>query len=310
MKPSIPVFLEQCASYSDTHVVQAFLARVFEKRYSSLRNQKILIKPNLVSFRNRGLAATNGQFLLALIDFLVAGGARVHIGDSPAFGSARWVLRGIGLGTELRRRNIPIIEFQKVAVKTTPAGLKVGVSAEIYDYELLVNVPKVKAHCQMHVTLAVKNIFGVVKGMRKSFFHMQLGDRPGVFPGLLLDLLALIPDTFTVVDGIVAMHKDGPVRGEPLNLGLLAAGEDAVAVDRALLEVLALDPVASPVYAEAKRRQFAGMDLESVTFPLRTPDVFHGSGFFPPAELQSVRFNPFRFFQSSIKRFGLQLTRR
>ncbi len=307
MKQLIPVFLERCKSYYHTHTLKAFFATVFEQRYSSLRGQKVLIKPNLISPRKKGIATTHGLFLLALIDFLVDCRARVDVGDSPAFGSAERVLEGIGLAGELRRRNVSIVEFDKVVNKTTPDGLNVGISAAIYDYDLLVNVPKVKAHCQMYVTLAVKNIFGVVKGMRKSLFHMQLGDRDGKFPALLLDLLPLIPDTFTVVDGIVAMHRDGPIRGEPLNLGLVAAGENILAVERALLEVLEINPFASPVYAEAYKRKLEGVDIENIAFPLLNPDAFHGSGFCPPDRLQSVRFNPFRFLHGNMKRLVLQL---
>ncbi len=55
-------------------------------------------------------------------------------------------------------------------------------------------------------------------------------------------------------------------------------------------------------------RQLGGVDMHNVTFPLRTPDAFHGSGFCPPDELQSVHFNPFHFFRRNIKRLGMKVT--
>ena len=275
-----------------------------------MRALKVLLKPNLISAQGRGLAVTDGRLVLALVDFLLDHGASVCIGDSPAFGSARWVLRGIGLEKELKVRNVVIADFQRVAERRLASGRKVGVAADIYDCDLLLNVPKVKGHAQMYVTLGVKNLFGIVKGVRKSMLHMRLGDAEGAFAGLILDLLDILPPNITLVDGIVALHRGGPIYGEPLELGCLAFAEDAVAVDRALLDVLELDPEKSPLFREAQRRSYAAAELENLHFPLKAPGVFHGSCFQPPEDIMPIRFNPFRFLKGNVKRICMKVSGR
>ena len=54
-----------------------------------------------------------------------------------------------------------------------------------------------------------------------------------------------------IVDAIVAGQGEGPLRSEPLPLGLLAAGESAAALDWVLAIVLGYDPELVPIVREA-----------------------------------------------------------
>ena len=274
----------------------------------SLRSARVLLKPNLISARNGQLACTDGRLLVAAARWFIDRGARVRVGDSPSFGSARAVLTKIGALDALARLGAEVVEFHKAVVTQLPGGVEVPLAAAALEADLLVNLPRVKAHAQMRVTLAVKNYFGCVSGFHKPWWHMRHGGDQPRFPALLVALLAVLPDGLSLVDGVVAMHGSGPVHGEPYPLGLLACATNPVAVDTALLAVLGVDPELSPLWRAARRAGLRGTRLDELHFPEAAPADMAVRDFVVPATLNPIRFNPFRFAKNSLRRLVLRLT--
>ena len=271
----------------------------------SLRTSRILLKPNLITATNGTLACTDWRLIAAAARWFLARGARVRVGDSPSFGSARSVLAAIGALPSLHALGVPVVEFRHTRDVVLPGGKRAALATAALECDLLVNLPKVKAHAQMGVTLAVKNYFGCLAGLQKPWWHMVHGGAQGVFSELLVELLAVLPAGVSLVDGIVAMHRTGPVHGDPFPLGLLACGSNPVALDTALLAVLGVDPARSPLWLAARRKGIRGTALADLAFPLLTPAECRSSGFMTPEELSPVRFNPFRFLKNSLKRLLL-----
>jgi uncharacterized protein (DUF362 family) len=268
----------------------------------NLPGQKILLKPNLISGHGSPLSCTDGHLLAALAELFSDRGAHILLGDSPAFGSAGSVLQKRGIEPLISRFNIKIVEFITPVKKELAHDFTVTVSAEALDCDLFVNVPKIKAHKQMFVTCAVKNLFGIVLGMRKALAHMMHGKTHIRFADLMLDLIALLPPHISIVDGIEAMHRDGPISGERLDLGCLAGAEDPVAMDTAILHLLELDLKKAPIWQAAARRDMVGSKVDNLIYPLSKPADFRGSGFIAPDVLYPVPFNPARFMLSSVRR--------
>jgi uncharacterized protein (DUF362 family) len=307
MRKHIAVYLQRCRTY-DLESLKYFFDHCFGEMVNfSPHSARVFIKPNLISAGGTGLACTDPQFLLALGEWLIDNGAVVGIGDSPAFGKASSVLRSLGIDGELRRRGIMISDFSNVTTKKLACGIAVGVAAEPLSCDYFLNVPKLKAHNQMYVTLALKNIFGIVQGVRKSMLHMRHGGADNMFSRIILDLLDLLPPHYTVLDGIRAMHRQGPIHGTRLDLGCVAFSPDPVALDTALLQALQLDPYRSPLWREAKKKEYPGADICNILFPLLQPASFYGTSFSAPEQLSPIRFNPFRFLWNNIKRSGLKL---
>lgn len=303
MAELIPVLLGRQSSY-DHRRIKAFCETAvgeFEPG-RNFHGSTILLKPNLISSRASRLACSDGRFLRALAEWFIDSGARVQIGDSPSFGSAAQVLRQKGIEAELAGLNLEVIEFSQPMEKILSHGVKVGVSAEPLECDLLVNLPRVKAHSQMYVTLSVKNFFGIVCGMRKAMCHMKNGLSHRKFGDLMLDLTGLVPHHMTIIDGIEAMHRRGPIKGELLELGLLGAARDPVALDTALLDALELDSRKCPIWRAAEARSLGGARIPSISFRGEQPQAFHGSGFQAPSILNPVPFNPVRFLISSLRR--------
>jgi uncharacterized protein (DUF362 family) len=273
----------------------------------TLRTARILLKPNLITARNGSLPCTEGRFITAVARWFLEQGAQVAIGDSPAFGSARAVLDAIGALSTLQSLGVPVVEFSRTQPIILPCGQPAAMAAAAMECDLLVNLPRVKAHSQMRVTLAVKNYFGCLSGFHKPWWHMAHGGNNGRFAALLLDLLAVLPPSLSLVDGIVGMHQTGPIHGEPFSLGVMSCGVNPVAIDTALLVLLGIDSSQSPLWRAACQAGIQGTVLEDLVFPLAAPVGLRVQGFVVPDELGPVRFNPFRFVRNSLKRLLLRV---
>ncbi len=310
MVASIVVCLERCRGY-ERKVLQAALERVIPwiGELNLSPGTRVLLKPNLISAGAPSLACTHAAFIAAVAAWFLDHGCRVVIGDSPAFGSAINAVERQGIARAVRGMNIQVVEFASVVCRRLSSGISVGIAAEALDCDLLVNLPKIKAHDQMYVSMAAKNIFGIVKGPRKSWLHMRYGGSHTEFARIILDLQELLPENITLADGIEVMHRHGPMHGDLLFLGCLAASRSPVALDTAVLELLELEPGRSPLWRVARDSALPGAYLSGIEFPLLAPSDFFGSGFMAPEILNPVRFRPLRYVFNSLKRVVLGLHR-
>ncbi|MFZ5797774.1 MAG: DUF362 domain-containing protein [Desulfobulbus sp.] len=305
---STTVALARCADYREPALLDVIDRMWVACAPSfSLRGTQVLLKPNLITARRGLLACTEGRFILAAAKWHLDQGSRVTVGDSPAFGTVESILEQLGIGRQLRDMGVRITDFRQTRQVALPSGLRVGVACEALDCDHLVNLPRVKAHVQMRVTLAVKNYFGCVGGMRKPLWHMVHGGRQGRFADHLVELLDVLPGGITLLDGITAMHRTGPTGGEPFPLGVAACSENPVALDLALLEVLGVGLEASPLFAACRRRGLAGSEPESLKYPLASPADLQTAGFVVPPDLVSIRFNPLRFVKNSLRRLLIRM---
>ncbi|MFP4056633.1 MAG: DUF362 domain-containing protein [Candidatus Brocadiia bacterium] len=102
------------------------------------------------------------------------------------------------------------------------------------DSDVLVDVAALKTHHLTGVTLGMKNLFGLLPQPKRAF-HPQLDQ-------VLCDLCRMRKPDLVLIDGLVAMEGQGPVRGEPVAMDLLIAGRDIVAVDAVGCAVMGIEP--------------------------------------------------------------------
>lgn len=307
---AIPVFLARCPGY-DRLAISAIIENMAAGLAlpSSFAGKTVLLKPNLISATAPALACSDADFVAAVAGWFLDCGAKVRIGDSPAFGTAVRAMQQHGIADAVKGMNVDLIDFATPAERRLACGLAITVAGEALDCDLLVNLPRIKAHNQMYVTLSIKNIFGIVLGMRKAMLHMREGASHRRFADIILDLLDILPPSITFADGIVAMHREGPVGGEPLPLACVAGAVDMVALDTAILLLLELDSRCCPLSLAAAARRMPGADAADIVYPGLTPDAFTGSGFVAPTELNGIRFNPLRFLRGLLRRFALAISR-
>ena len=150
----------------------------------------------------------------------------------------------------------------------------------VVEADLIVSLPKLKTHHWVGMTAAMKNLYGVLPGIRygwpKNVLH-----HAGI-PQTVFDINASLPKTIAVVDGIVGMEGDGPILGSAKPLGLLAIGLNPTAVDATCAHHGARPgadqlPEAGPPAGAAGRAidSRAGETWQSLATPFTILDVPH-----------------------------------
>lgn len=307
--PRFPVALTPCSNYERQEVEAAVRRSMLACGLlppsgpgTLSPGDRVLVKPNLL--RAHALSCTHPEVVRAVCLCLQEHGLRVLVGDSPGFGTARGVAESVGLAEALRPLGLDIhalSDAQRVRLSAAAGGGHWGVARLAMECDHIVSVPRVKAHSQMRLTLAVKNLFGCVCGLRKAVAHAVQGRTLEMFTAALLDLWAQLPPTSAVADGVTAMHVTGPSGGQPFALGCVGAASSAMALDTALGTILGMDPALVPLWDAARMRGLPQSYARNLDYVLSMPDAFAAKGFVTP-ELTDVSFQPHRLCMSLCRR--------
>ncbi|MBI2412750.1 MAG: DUF362 domain-containing protein [Deltaproteobacteria bacterium] len=255
------VSITRCASYETQEAYRAIKESIDllggMERFVS-RGERILLKPNLLAGKPPETAVTTHPEVVRAIIRLVkeAGGVPI-VGDSPGLGTALKVADKCGVASVCREEGVELIDLKTLVVAENPGGLtfkRLEVAKEALDCDGIINIPKLKTHAQMFLTLGVKNLFGCVPGKLKPQWHLSAGVESSHFAAMLLDLYSFLKPRLTVMDGIVGMEGNGPGAGDPREIGLVFASADAVALDTVATIVLGADPHDLPLLKAASIR--------------------------------------------------------
>ena len=231
------VILVPCDSYDEEKVYNAMNTGLREMgglgRFIS-RDEKILVKPNfLTNVENDRPVATHKSVISAFLRILSENGYyNVKCGDSPAIVSARSVITSLGMkeedfyGAQIASMN------EEVTVKYPEGkvGREFSLAREAAEADAVIGLCKMKTHALMGITGAVKNMYGLICGKRKSLGHVKYPDA-AKFAKMLVDINNCVKPRFSVMDAVVAMEGNGPTSGDPVKMGLLLFSDDPVAMD-------------------------------------------------------------------------------
>lgn len=299
------VALARAEGYDDPNL-EKLVSQVLEESHIKISaGARVLVKPNLLT--KSELACTNPGIVAATCKWLLDKGAKVTVGDSPAFGTALSVAKAIGLTAALMPLRLEVTDFgkiKKLRLKPANSTLKpvVGIAAEALESDLILSIPKVKAHSQLRLTLGVKNCYGVICGLRKAICHARFGDSLDFFCDCVTALWRELPPVAALCDGVIAMHQTGPIHGKPFKLKMIAASRSAPAADLAIVNTLR-QPVSALPLLKALSRIHALP--EAIAYPMLEPEDFNANGFTVPDKLKEISFNPLYLARSLLKRIWL-----
>jgi uncharacterized protein (DUF362 family) len=272
--------------------------------------QRVLLKPNLLTgARPTKECVTRPEIVECVAQLVKEVGGQPFFGDSPAFGSAMGVAKSNGYLPMMARIDLPVVEFHGQRYDTASKNFDtLLLSKEAMNADVVINLPKVKSHVQLTMTLGVKNLFGCVPGKMKAWWHMSAGKDADKFGEMLVATAQAIDPDLTIIDGIIGHEGNGPSNGEPRALGVLGASANVFALDAAMLEVLNIDTSLVPTAAAAQRLGYAPA-LAAIAFPLSCPADLQFSGWQLPAALMPIDFALPRVIKSTFRHLYIRLIR-
>jgi len=215
---------------------------------SSMRGRTILLKPNLVEpSRASSWTTTHPAVVVAAAEVFRRHGARVVVGEGPGhLRDTELALFESGVGDALVQVDMPFADLNyEESVSLANRGHLSPLDhfflpKSVLTADLVVSLPKLKTHHWVGMTAAMKNMYGILPGVRygwpKNVLHYA-----GI-PQTVVDLCATVPSVIAIVDAIECMQGDGPITGSRKQLGMLVLGANLAAVDATCARVMGLAP--------------------------------------------------------------------
>ncbi|MDV3353227.1 DUF362 domain-containing protein [Leptothoe sp. LEGE 181152] len=263
--------------------------------------QRVLLKPNLLTgARPTKECTTRAELVYCVAKLVQEVGGQPFLGDSPAFGSAYGVAKANGLLQWAKKLDLPIVELHGKRYQFQQEGNfdNLLLSKEAMEADVVINLPKVKSHVQLTLTLGVKNLFGCVPGKMKAWWHMESGKDCQKFAQMLVETAQAIDPDLTILDGIIGHEGNGPSGGEPRRLGVLGASQNVYALDRAMVDVLQIKPSQVPTVAASQR---LGLCPTNIDFVLQSPAELYIDNWQLPEKLMPIDFGMPRVMKSTFK---------
>ncbi|MEM9923505.1 MAG: DUF362 domain-containing protein [Cyanobacteria bacterium P01_D01_bin.50] len=263
---------------------------------------RVLLKPNLLTgSRPKSECTTRPEMVYAVANMVIEAGGKPFLGDSPAFGSPRGVALANGYENILQELNLEIVEFHAQRYQIVNEKFNhLLLSKETMEADVVINLPKVKSHAQLVLTLGVKNLFGCVPGKMKAWWHMEAGKDAKRFGEMLVETANAINPNLTIIDGIIGHEGNGPSGGEPRELGILGASTDVFALDRAIVEILKVPPEQIPTVAASMRLGICPQ-LDAINFVQLHPDLLQIDDWQLPSKLMPIDFGMPRVIKSTFR---------
>ena len=229
-------------------------------------NDLVLINPSWVAppVEREAGCITIPEVTRAVADIVRDSGARPVIAESSAIGvDSEKVIEQSGY-LKLRELGYEVIDLKSLntTVDLPVENAKVFERIQTWDLvqqaDVIISVPKLKTHDQTEMTCAIKKLKGLLTDKNKKAMHRQ-----GLFEGVI-DLLAAVKPGLAVVDAIVCQEGAGPVFGKPVEMNLILAGKDLVAVDAVSARLIGYDPRETLLTVNAARRGLGVMEPERI----------------------------------------------
>ena len=262
------VFSVKQDNYEQSNVISA-INRIFSyfggiERYVK-KSDTVLLKANMLSANEvQKRVTTDPSVVRAVAVAVINAGGKPVICDSPGLDKFSNVAKKSGLAAVAEELGIPCEELtspMELPNSKSAVFRKIEVSQKVIDADVVINLPKMKTHGQMVLTMGVKNLFGTVVAQRKAEWHYKVGLRRDLFASLLIDIYMGIKPSFTLLDGIWGMEGMGPSNGKPRNFGMLAGAENALTLDFHMCKLLGLPLSEFPLWQAAKQRNLPEAEI-------------------------------------------------
>ena len=238
-------------------------------------NAKVVIKPNIVvwldgPYPKWGVVTTSAVMEETVIllkeygvnDISIAEGSLQLTPNAKQIGQASF--KGLGYDTLRDRYGVKLLDvwerpFEKVAVDD---GLSLQVNSDLLASDFLVNLPVLKTHAQVKVSLGIKNLKGFLNVSSRKKCHSA--DTTKDLEYMISRLPGFLPPSATIIDGIYTLERGPSFDGKPKKSDLVIASSNMLAADMVGAKVLGHDPDDIPYLVRAASDMGLSSDLAGI----------------------------------------------
>jgi len=231
------------------------------------RGQKVLVKPNIGWDAPPERAANTNPIIVRRIieQCKDAGASEVYVFDNTC---NKWdrCYKNSGIEEMVKKAGGKMVPgntesfYKEVTIPGAVSLKKTKVHKLVLESDVFINVPVLKHHSSTRISLAMKNLMGVV--WDRKFYHSNDLNQ------CIADFLLFKKPDLNIIDGYNMMTKNGP-RGvsvaDVVNLKALIASSDIVAADAAATKMFGLQPSDIGHIRIAHDMKLGNMNLEELT---------------------------------------------
>ncbi|HEU5408277.1 MAG TPA: DUF362 domain-containing protein, partial [Nitrospira sp.] len=206
---------------------------------------RIAIKPNLTFPEFRKGVMTNPEALEAVIVYLKQFTDRITVCESDSGGYNRFsmdeVFARTGVAAFARRYGIQVVNMSNVPsrpikVHTRFQIISVPLPTLLLDEtDIFITMPVPKVHANTTVSLCLKNQWGVIQDPAARLkLHPYFAD-------VIHSVNKSLPPTIAVVDGRYGLTRNGPMRGEVVDLNWVLVGDNVFYVDFVVAKIMGFE---------------------------------------------------------------------
>ncbi|MCC6190886.1 MAG: DUF362 domain-containing protein [Anaerolineales bacterium] len=253
---------------ADVDAIEAAVAEAVKLAVGSVDKlikpgQTVLIKPNLAfNAPPESYAVVDPRTVEAVTRYFKKNSkaGKVLVGDNPSLGKhvgradIAFKTSGMEEAARLGGADEVIYFDEQPTVDVVVPGGKVAKKYKVFkpflDADVVINLPKMKVHLAKTVTLGLANWQGIGPnhhpaegGVDGKGLHMwQQGQHRNDINAKVVDEYRIRKADLTIIDGIIAMEGQGPHAGDPVEMNLILAGTDTVAVDAVTSWIMGFEP--------------------------------------------------------------------
>lgn len=201
-------------------------------------NAKVVIKLNLCEFdatkvRNSN---TSPELVVAVCNVLKQQTKDITLVEAHSYRApAEIAFENTGIYKIAKDLGVKTVNLSKSKLSDKAHALLGPLPEILLNADVFMTMPKLKTHALTYFTGALKNQWGCVPRHDRIALHHSL-DRG------IADLQKILNPQLIIMDGIVGMEGRGPTNGEPRELDILLASNDAIAIDATAMRLVGLDP--------------------------------------------------------------------
>jgi uncharacterized protein (DUF362 family) len=274
MERMFEVSIQRCTPNSSNIVVEEAVRSAMDliggiEKYVS-RGDKVLLKPNLVcdvskypyAFLNGSNSfGTDSRIVAALVKICKeAGTDKIAVGECEDYIDK---YNNYGYKALCKKLNVPLLDFNvgpylRFQIPDGYVYKEVFMNANIIKFDKIVSCAKLKVHSVTGVSLTMKNLFGLMptryysseeEQLRRGVYfawrnllHREDPQLGKVLPYTIVDFYQACPIDLAVIDGMVGSNRVEHIKGEPVEVDVIIAGNNAVATDAVGTAVMDFDP--------------------------------------------------------------------